>query len=166
MKDLAILLMAGVVLFLVWNSHKTATFMADPTAAIPPVVTQTIIEKFLESRKDLVPIDTVFVNAQPDGSYKARILFFNSKKFLGIQYDMDARVSDDGSVEVFNVGDSSASTGSYGFKPDRYMPWKNIQENFDTQLKAALAFKPTLLNMPEAHTTGMILTNQNLQTRS
>ena len=83
MKDLAILLMAGVVLFLVWNSHKTATFMADPTAAIPPVVTQTIIEKFLESRKDLVPIDTVFVNAQPDGSYKARILFFNSKKFLG-----------------------------------------------------------------------------------
>lgn len=174
MKNLAIILLASLALFLIWNG-KIASYApedVDRTAPIPPVVTQSILEKMLEKYPDLVPINTAFINIQSDGTYRARILFFNSKRFFGVQYDIDARVNQDGSVDILKVGDSSQVDPSYGFKADQYRPWEDVLDNLSGQFQGALTGyknqlpQPTLLNIPEARQTQMLMSDSVLLTRS
>ena len=175
MKDLAIVLLAGIALFLLWNQTVKKTTYApsdQDVAPIPPVITQSILEKMLEKYPDLVPINTAFINVQSDGTYRARILFFNSKRFFGVQYDIDARVNDDGTVDILKVGDSTIVEQSFGFKPDTYRPWSDVLTTLNTQFKGALVGyrnelpQPTLMNIPEARSKKMLLSDSNLLTRS
>lgn len=175
MKDLVVLILAALVLFFVWNDRQVATYAAgdvDLTAPVPPLVVQAIIEKVQSMKPDMAPIDTVFVNVQPDGSYNSRIMFFDTKHFLGAQYDISAKVNTDGSVDILKIGDSATVDPTAGYKPDVYQPWVDVQKNLDAQFKGALqGYKnqppqPNLLSVPAAYNQSMIMTQTNLQTRS
>lgn len=175
MKDLVVLVLAALVLFFVWNDRRVATYAAgdvDLTAPVPPLVVQAIIEKVQSMKPDLAPIDTVFVNIQPDGSYTSRIMFFDTKRFLGTQYDVSAKVSTDGSVDILKIGDSASVDPTAGYLPDVYQPWVDVQKNLDTQFKGALqGYKnqppqPNTNNMTKARSESMVMTQANLQTRS
>jgi hypothetical protein len=123
-------------------------------------------------KPDMAPIDTLFVNIQPDGSYNSRIMFFDTKHFLGTQYDVSAKVNTDGSVDILKIGDSAAVDPTYGYKPDKYQPWTDVTKNLDAQFKGALqGYKnqppqPNLTNISTAYKQGMVVNQENLLTRS
>jgi hypothetical protein len=176
MKDLIILILVALVFFFVWNSRQTKSTYSvedvDRVAPVPPLIIQAIIEKFQSMKPDFAPIDTVFVNIQPDGSYLSRIMFYNTKHFFGTQYDIKAKVSDDGSVSILDIGDSSTVDPSYGYKPDQYQTWVDVQKNLDAQFSGALqGYKnqtpqPNLIHPSEGYAQGMLETDMNLMTRS
>lgn len=179
MKDLVILVLVILVLFFIWNGRQgkttVSTYAVDDTtrvAPVPPLVVQAIIEKVQSMKPDLAPIDTVFVNIQPDGSYKSRMMFFNTKHFFGTQYDINAKVNDDGSVNILNIGDTNSVEATAGYKPGKYQEWVDVQKNLDSQFEGALqGYKnqppqPNLSSVPAAYQQNMIVTQTNLQTRS
>ena len=177
MKDLAVLVLAALVLFFVWNGSQGKNAMyavddVDMVAPVPPLIIQAIIEKVQSMKPDMAPINTMFVNIQPDGSYNSRIMFFDTKHFLGKQYDISAKVNTDGSVDILNLGDAAAIDPTEGFKPSVYQPWEEVQKNLDDQFKGALkGYKnqppqPSLQNVPAAYQQNMITTQSNLLTRS
>jgi len=177
MKDLAVLVLAALVLFFVWNGRQGKKSMyaagdVNLTAPVPPLIVQAIIEKVQSMKPDMAPIDTLFVNIQPDGSYNSRIMFFDTKHFLGAQYDVSAKVNTDGSVDILKLGDSSTVDPTTGYLPDVYQPWVDVQKNLDDQFKGALkGYKnqppqPSLQSIPAAYKENMILTQSNLLTRS
>jgi len=176
MKDLVILVLVLLAFFFIWNSRqeKVSTYAAGDVildAPVPPLVVQAIIEKFQELKPDFAPIDTVFVNIQPDGSYKSRMMFFNTKHFFGAQYDINAKVNEDGSVNILNIGDSNTVEATAGYKPGKYQAWTDVQENLDAQFKGALqGYKnqppqPNLSSVSSAYQQNMLVTQTNLQTR-
>ena len=174
MKDIVILVLVLGIVFLIWNGRTTATYAAgdvDLTAPVPPNIIQGIIEKVQAMKPDMAPIDTVFVNIQPDGSYRSRIMFYNTKHFFGAQYDINANVDANGSVNILNIGDSSTVDPTAGYLPDKYKPWTEVAANLDSQFKGALkGYKdqppqPNLNNVNAAYNQNMIMTQTNLQTR-
>lgn len=177
MKDIIVLVLVILILFFVWNGRRSAssTYAAgdiDLSAPVPPLIIQAIIEKVQSMKPDLAPIDTLFVNIQPDGSYTSRIMFYNTKHFFGTQYDISAKVSEDGSVSILNIGDSATTDPTYGYQPDVYQPWVDVQKNLDAQFAGALKgyknqpAQPNLSNPTVAYRQGMTETTTNLQTRS
>jgi hypothetical protein len=177
MKDLVVLVLAALILFFIWNGRqgKTAMYAAGDinlSAPVPPLIVQAIIEKVQSMKPDMAPIDTLFVNIQPDGTYNSRIMFFDTKRFLGTQYDVSAKVNTNGSVDILKIGDSATVDPTAGYIPDKYQPWTDVQKNLDAQFKGALkGYKnqppqPSLLSVPDAYKKNMIMTQSNLQTRS
>ena len=178
MKDLITLVLASLAFFFVWNSSRqnsVSTYAAGDIqldAPVPPMVVQAIIEKIQSMKPDLAPIDTVFVNAKPDGSYNSRIMFYNTKHFFGTQYDVKAKVETDGTVNLLSLGDSAAVDTSLGYVPDKYQPWAEVQANLENQFAGALkGYKnqppqPNLSNPTGAYSQGMTETKMNLMTRS
>jgi hypothetical protein len=174
MKDIVILVLVILVLFFLWNGRQKATYAAGDVvldAPVPPIIVQAIIEKVQSMKPDLAPIDTVFVNIQPDGSYKSRIMFYNTKHFFGTQFDINAKVNDDGSVNILNIGDTNTVESTMGYKPGSYQNWVDVQKNLDTQFEGALqGYKnqppqPNLSSIPAAYQQNMTVTQTNLQTR-
>jgi len=176
MKNLVVLALAVLILFFIWNKRTPKSEYAagdvNLTAPVPPLIVQAIIEKVQSMKPNMAPIDTLFVNIQPDGSYNSRIMFFDTKHFLGTQYDISAKVNNDGSVDILKIGDSSTVDPTYGYKPDKYQTWTEVTANLDTQFKGALqGYKnqkpqPNLNNMTTAYNQGMTVTQTNLQSRS
>jgi len=178
MKDALILVLAALALFFVLNdrgSSKVSTYAVsdvDPTAPVPPVIVQAIIEKIQSSMPDMSPLETLFVNVQPDGSYNSRFMFYNTKYFYGTQYDVNAKVGQDGSVEIVKIGDSAQIDPTTGYQPDKYQPWTAIKSNLDAQFKGALVGyknqppQPNLNNLTKAYGQNMILAETNLMTRA
>ena len=177
MKDLVILVLVILVLFFIWNGRQgsASTYAAGDvslTAPVPPLIVQAIIEKVQSMKPDMAPIDTVFVNIQPDGSYNSRIMFFDTKHFLGTQYDVSAKVDQDGSVNILKIGDSSSVDPTYGYQPDTYQTWTEVTANLDAQFKGALQVyknqppQPNLSNISKAYNQGMIVNQENLATRA
>lgn len=175
MKDLVVLILVAVILFLIWNGRTdTSAYAAgdvDLTAPVPPNIVQAIIEKIQSVKPDLAPIDTVFVNIQPDGSYNSRIMFYNTKHFFGTQYDVNAKVNSNGAVDLIRIGDSTTVDPSAGYKPDAYMPWVEVKENLSAQFRGAMqGYKnqppqPNLSSVNAAYEQNMIATQTNLLTR-
>ena len=178
MKDFVILVLVAIAFVAVLSGRTTpkvstyATSDVDPTAPVPPVIIQAIIEKVQSSMPDISPLETLFVNVQPDGSYNSRHMFYNTKYFYGRQYDVSAKVDSDGSVQILKLGDSSQVDSTAGYKPDVYQPWKSVKANLDSQFKGALAGyknqppQPNLNNLTKAYGQNMILAESNLMTRS
>ena len=178
MKDIVVLILVIMILFFIVNGRQgkmTSTYAAGDVnldAPVPPLVVQAIIEKVQSMKPDMAPIDTLFVNIQPDGSYTSRIMFFDTKHFLGTQYDVSAKVNTDGSVDILKIGDSAAVDPTYGYKSDVYQSWTDVAKNLDSQFQGALAGyknqppQPNLTNISTAYNQGMIATQTNLQTRS
>ncbi len=145
MKDAIILVLTAILLFLLWNDRQTGTYTASPlgipidtAAAIPPEITGAIVEKFQQQNPELHPIETLFVNPQKDDTFSSRFMFFNTKHFYGVQYDIQARINQDGTAEILKQSESSARDPSYGYVPDKYQPWQTIDATLDNQLKEAL----------------------------
>lgn len=178
MKDFVILVLVSLTFFAVLNgrdAHKVSTYAVsdvDPTAPVPPIIIQAIIEKVQSSLPDMTPLETLFVNIQPDGSYSSRHMFYNTKHFYGTQYDVNAKVASDGSVQILKIGDSAQVDPTAGYKPDVYQPWKSVESNLDSQIKGALAGyknqppQPSLSNITKAYGQNMILAETNLMTRA
>jgi hypothetical protein len=147
MKDLIILVLIFIVAFLVWNSRVNISGYTPPAASntnvpVPPDVIEAIIDKVRQTKPDEFPIDTLFVTPQGNGSYMTRIMFYNTRYFMGNQYDVQAKVSENGSVDIQNISASSAPDPSVGYKPDTYKPYEEIKTSTDNQLKSLLATRP------------------------
>jgi hypothetical protein len=147
MKDIMILLLVIIVVFLVWNSRVNlsgyvAPMAADGNSPISPDVIQAIIEKVQQTKPDEQPLETLFVNLQADGSYASRFMFYNTRKFLGSQYDVVSKIGEDGNVEIINMSESAKEDLSTGYQPDKYKPYKDIDNSSAAQLKALLATRP------------------------
>lgn len=157
MKDIVIPVLAAIALFLVWNGKQVAHY--DDGGAlqgdrVPPDVTQVILEKVQGSDPNIVPLETLFINHAGDGVYNSRFMFFNTKGFFGSQYDVQAKVNANGSVQIMSQTESARADYSRAYKPDQYRPWTSVQDSLDAQFSAALknpvtgppleSYKPTL----------------------
>jgi len=147
MKDLVILVLVIIVGFLVWNSRVTVSGYTPPVETstnvpVPPDVIQAILEKIQQTKPDEYPLETLFITPQADGVYTSRFMFFNTRKFFGNQYDVIAKVADDGTVEIQKMTEFSKPDPGTGYKPDTYKPYEDIQNNATSQLRAVLATRP------------------------
>jgi hypothetical protein len=148
MKDLIIVILIAIILFLLWNGRRSSSFGSVGSGQTPPVpieVTQAILNKVQESKPDEYPIETLFITAQDKGSYNARFMFFNTKHFFGQQYDVNAQISDGGSIEITELSATSKPDPTVGYKPDVYQPFKTVQDSADSQLKVLVASRPETL---------------------
>ncbi len=156
-----ILLLVIIVVFLVWNSRVNLSGYVAPTennenAPVPPDVIQAIIEKVQQNKPDEYPLETLFVTPQADGSYISRFMFFNTRKFLGNQYDVVAKVGENGNVDIISMSEFAKADPSTGYKPDTYKPYGDIESSSTSQLSALLATRPET----------PVVTNMTLGTRS
>jgi len=176
MKDLIVLILVTMAFFFIWNGMKptpTSSYSTEDVVqdqAISPEITQAILAKALTMKPDIVPIDTVFINPGGDGTYDARISFFNKKHFYGVQYDIKAKVSPEGSVDIIAFGDSPAVETNPGYTgKGEYQSWTAVTDNLTSRFQGALqGYKnqPNLSSIPDAYKSGMIETQTNLQTRA
>mgnify|MGYP003349009537 CR=1 FL=1 len=100
MKDLIVLLLLAILIFLVWNGRQTAMYapsdapQVDVTPAsdkpVRPEVTQRILDQI---QTDEIPIDTLFIKDLGEGNYSARFMFFNPNGYTGAQYDVTAKLT-------------------------------------------------------------------------
>jgi hypothetical protein len=147
MKDLMILLLVIILAFLVWNSRVNLSGYVAPVAnngdaPVPPDVIQAIIEKVQQSKPDEYPLETLFVTPQADGTYTSRFMFFNTRKFLGTQYDVVAKVREDGNIDITRMSETAKPDPNTGYEPDTYKPYIEIENNSAYQLSALLATRP------------------------
>jgi hypothetical protein len=161
MKDLMILLLVIIAAFLVWNSRVNLSGYVAPVAnngdaPVPPDVIQAIIEKVQQSKPDEYPLETLFVTPQDDGTYTSRFMFFNTRKFLGTQYDVVAKVREDGNIDITRMSETAKPDPSTGYEPDTYKPYIDIENNSAYQLSALMATRPET----------PVVTNMTLGTRS
>lgn len=150
-----------MVLFLIWNARSTPSFFTgettnDVSASIPPEINIAIIKKFQESHPDWEPLETLFIKPQKDGSYNSRVMFMNTRNFLGRQYDIQSQVSPAGDISIKNISESLGIDKSYGYVSDSYKPYHEVQSSLDTQ------FKQIISQITPMDT----ITTRNLQTRS
>jgi hypothetical protein len=145
MKDVAIVVLAGVAAFLLWNQSSVGSYDQDTTQHVSPDVIQVIIEAVQKDDPDLEPLETIFITPTTDNTgmtvYTARFMFFNTRGFFGIQYDVVARESSDRSLHIVS------KSGSVGvdregpfqtYRPDKYLAFKDVDDSLDAQMKSLL----------------------------
>jgi hypothetical protein len=148
MKDLIILILVAAVLFLVWNGRQTGRYDAAVTmpqvptdAPVSPDVIQVILEKVQQTAASIHPIETLYIkNSGEEGTYDARFMFFNTEGYYGTQYDVKAKVGDDGSVQIISKSETAVvgDAQNPGYVPDTYQSYDTIEENLNRQLQDAL----------------------------
>lgn len=153
MKDAVIGILVLIIGFLLWNGRQADSYDQEAVLTaerVPPDVTQVIIEEVQKQNPDTVPLETLFINHQGDDIYKARFMFFNTRHYFGIQYDVQAKVNLDGSVSLLETRDVASTDYSKAYKPDLYQSWDNVQASLDAQLKDALS-KPVAIPPDEIY---------------
>lgn len=154
MKDLITVVLLLVIAFLVWNGRQTATYAQEPAAQtgdrVSPDVTQVIIDAIIATKDDYRPLETLFINHQGEGVYNSRFMFLNTKNYYGEQIDVQARVNQNGSVDILNQTPTAQVDYSKAYKPDRYESWETVQNALDAQLKDALS-KPVTVPPLESY---------------
>lgn len=156
MKDLVTVGLLLIILFLIWNGRQTATskYTAESGAStgdrVSPDVTQVIIDEILASKANFQPLETLFINHQGDGVYNSRFMFLNTKNYYGEQLDVQARVNQNGSVDILKQTPTAKVDYSKAYKPDRYESWEVIQNALDAQLADALS-KPVTVPPLESY---------------
>lgn len=144
MKDLVILILIVIVGFLLWNGRVNLQYVAPAAdnVPVPADVIQAIIEKVRSVKPDEYPLETLYIKPQADGSYMSRFLFYNTRKFFGIQYDVRSKVKTDGSVDITDISETAQSKSDIAYTPDTYKPYEDVQTSSSNQLKAILATRP------------------------
>ena len=149
MKDLVTVGLLLVIAFLIWNGRQTATYAAEISAPtgdrVSPDVTQVIIDAVIATKENFRPLETLFINHQGDGVYNSRFMFLNTKNYYGEQLDVQARVNQNGTVDILSQTPTAKVDYSKAYKPDRYESWETVQNALDAQLADALS-KP--VNVP------------------
>jgi hypothetical protein len=141
MEEVAIALLVIVAALLLWNQRQSAAYETTSTTVTIPVqadVVQVILEAVQESLTDVVPLETLFVNAQGEDTYNSRFMFLNTSGFYGVQYDVQAKVKPDGSVNIMSMTETARPDYSTAYVPDKYQSFEVIQANLDKQLKDAV----------------------------
>ncbi len=145
MKDIVTIVLLATAVFLLWNGRQRETYDAEMAGTtgerVSPDVTQVIIEKIRTLSPDIQPLETLFINHQGDEVYNARFMFMNTKHFYGTQYDVQARINPNGTVDLLALTGTARAEYSNAYKPDRYESWETIQNSLDEQLKQALSQK-------------------------
>ncbi len=59
-------------------------------------VLQNALNQIQSQDKNIYPVDTVYFNKREEGGYSGRFMFFNTKEFYGVQYDVDT--NEDGTI--------------------------------------------------------------------
>ena len=148
MKDLVILILVGVILFLVWNGRQTVRYeeaaveqTGPPSdAPVSPDVTQVILEAVQKTAQTIYPLETLYIKSSGKGAYDARFMFFNTDGYYGTQYDVKATVGDDGTVQIVSKTETAIEGDAQnpGYVPDSYQSYDTIEQNLDRQLQDAL----------------------------
>ena len=159
MKDIVIIGLAMIIIFLLWNGRKMDGYVApvvgdasqEPASEqVPPDVTQVILDSVQQKNPDFIPIETLFINKQGDNMYTARFMFFNTRHYYGVQYDVKAKVESTDKVEILSQKETTTADYSGAYKPDEYTPYSDISASLDSQLKYALS-KPLTTPPLEAY---------------
>jgi hypothetical protein len=148
MKDLVILLLVALILFLIWNGRQGAGYSVDGTpsssgpsdAPVSPDVTQVIIEQVQKRLPTTYPLETLYIKSRGVNKYDARFMFFNTEGYYGTQYDVSATVGKDGGVQILSQSETAVAGDATnpGYHPDKYQPYEMIEANLDQQLRDAL----------------------------
>lgn len=126
-----VLVFLALVIFALWYFSTPRSYYSgiQTGTAVPETVTQDLATAVRREDQNLFPVETIFINQNPDGSLTARMLFINLRGFFGVQYDVLGRV-DGGKVSIISKNETIPPNmeGSFQpFKPDVYMPYKDIK---------------------------------------
>ena len=137
-----VLLLVALFLYFFWNPTASYDTAADQKQGVSPNIIQAIIESIQKDHPDEVPLETLFINSKALGEYSARFMFFNTVGYFGTQYDVQAKVSPEGSVQILNVS-ASAHVDNYDsgftpYKPDQYQDYTDISKTLDNKLQSEL----------------------------
>lgn len=124
-----LLLLALAVLVLWYFKGQSPYSGLQSSAPVPETIIQDLATAVRRQDPDLFPVETIFINQNPDGTMTARMLFINMRGFFGIQYDVFGRVTN-GKVEIISKNETVNPTldGPFQpFKPDVYTPYKDIK---------------------------------------
>lgn len=125
------LVFLALVIFALWYFSTPRSYYSgiQTGTAVPETVTQDLATAVRREDQNLFPVETIFINQNPDGSLTARMLFINLRGFFGVQYDILGRV-DGGKVSIISKNETIPPNmeGSFQpYKPDVYMPYKDIK---------------------------------------
>ena len=145
-KALIVILFAVILLWVFWGDQFKAAdaydTAADQKQGIHPDIIQVIIEKIQKQKPDEQPLETLFINKTGSNEYSARFMFMNTQGYFGTQYDVQAKVMDDGTVNMINMTETAKvdafDAGFTGYRPDQYRKYDDINANLDSQLKSAI----------------------------
>jgi hypothetical protein len=143
-KSLILILIALLFIMFFWKGAEADGYDAvgDQKQSVHPDIIQVIIEKIQKAKPDEYPLETLFINKTGTDSYSARFMFMNTQGYFGTQYDVQAKVYEDGTVNVVNMTDTAQidkfDAGFTGFRPDTYQKYEDINANLDSQLKSAI----------------------------
>lgn len=137
-----IVLILVLFAFFFWKPVATFDTAADQKQGIAPDIIQVIIEAIQKEHPDEVPLETLFINKVGNDNYSARFMFLNTQGFFGTQYDVQAKVSPEGSVMITDMSTSAQvdkyDSGFTPYKSDTYGDYSNITKNLDSRLQSEL----------------------------
>ena len=126
-----VLVFLALVIFALWYFSTPRSYYSglQSAAAVPETVVQDLATAVRREDQNLFPVETIFINQNPDGSLSARMLFINLRGFFGVQYDILGRVSG-GNVSIISKNETIPPNmeGSFQpYKPDVYTPYKDVK---------------------------------------
>ena len=137
-----IVLILVLFAFFFWKPTATFDVTADQKQGISPDIIQVIIEAIQKEHPDEVPIETLFINKVGNDAYSARFMFLNTQGYFGTQYDVQAKVSSEGSVVVTSMSTTAQvdkyDSGFTPYKPDTYGDYSDITKNLDARMQSEL----------------------------
>lgn len=137
-----ILLVLVLFIFFFWKPAATFDTAADQKQGISPNIIQVIIEAIQKEHPDEVPIETLFINKVGNDNYSARFMFLNTQGYFGTQYDVQAKVSSEGSVAITNISTSAEvdkyDSGFTPYKSDTYGDYSDIKKTLETRTQTEL----------------------------
>ncbi len=132
------LVFLALVFVALWYFRGTSTYSGNQSeVAVPETIIQDLATAVRRKDLNLFPVETIFINKNPDGSLSARMLFINMRGFFGVQYDILGSISN-GKVNIISMNET-ISPGLDGpfrpFKPDVYTPYPDIKTAVLSTLK-------------------------------
>jgi hypothetical protein len=165
-----VLLLVALFLVFFWKPQEAYDVAADQKQGVSPNIIQAIIEAIQKDHPDEVPLETLFINSKAAGEYSARFMFMNTVGYFGTQYDVQAKVSPEGSVQITNISTSAQvdnyDSGFTPYKPDTYQDYTDISKTLDSKLMDELANYKKSTQSTDAFSTENVskLYSQNITT--
>jgi|APCry1669192062_1035393.scaffolds.fasta_scaffold06753_2 hypothetical protein len=137
-----ILLVVALFLLFFWKPQEAYDMASDQKQGVSPDIIQAIIEAVQKQSPDEVPLETLFINMTGPDTFSSRFMFFNTQGYFGTQYDVQAKVGAEGSVQILNMSTSAQvdkyDAGFTPFKPDSYTDYSDITKTSEAKLQSEL----------------------------
>jgi hypothetical protein len=126
-----VLVLLALVIFTLWYFSTPRSFYSGGQSgtAVPETIIQDLATAVRREDQNLFPVETIFVNSNPDGSLTARMLFINLRGFFGVQNDILGRI-DSGKVSIISKNETippSMECAFQPYRPDVYTPYKYVK---------------------------------------